>query len=59
MTPIGSLDSIELSWFRFVRTTVENPAYIIPNLVPGTVGPATENAFVALVFYCKQGMLEK
>lgn len=59
LTPIGTLDSIELTWFRYVRTTAENPTYIIPNLVPGTVGPATENAFVALVFYCKQGMLEK
>ena len=58
LKPIPSLEKINLSWWRFQKSssTPATPAptpYIIPNTHVGTVGNVNENAFVTLVFFCK------
>ena len=53
LKPIPSIESVELSWWRFQKTTTGNVSYIIPNTHPGEVGDVAENAYVILVFYCK------
>ncbi len=53
MKPIPSIENIELSWWRFQKSQSSNSSYIIPNTHPGTVGFVNENAYVCLIFYCK------
>lgn len=58
LKPIPSLEKIELSWWRFQKNAA-TPAvaapilYNIPNTHVGTVGHVNENAYVTLVFFCK------
>jgi len=53
LKPIPSLEKIELSWWRFQKSPAASISYIIPNTHAGTVGLINENAFVTLVFFCK------
>jgi hypothetical protein len=57
LRPIDSLDRIELSWWRFQKYCPDGAhprpqQYIIHN-GSGDVGSVVENAYVTLVFYCK------
>jgi hypothetical protein len=53
LKPIPSIESIEISWWRFQKSMAGNTSYIIPNTHPGEVGDVNENAYVTLIFYCK------
>jgi hypothetical protein len=51
--PIGSIQVIELSWWRFQKTVTGFEEYNIPVAAPGTIGTAAENIYVEMAFYCR------